>query len=349
MRPVSWDRLNKVGPAREEHTQVLHLPQPRVLRRRDLPPRTPSASAPVDTEPSAPALRPAPEEPQPRAGLSFWWLVPAAVVPLAAAAAAVVWFLPRLTPPAASLPSPGPATPEQIAEIGSALHDMRSGLAHWALRRLRSLQEQNPRLAPIDYVMALAAVAAGDAALAASSLEATLAKGQRVSDALALRATLETMQVADGDREAAEAARLRAEAHLRRAIQSDTANPAPFIELAMRLRGRGENSESRQLLEAARARTHPVDPLTVVDTTLLLISLEELPDAELPADLDPDRNTASLIGAAYVALRRGDNPRAAELLRTARARLPEELYRYLLGDPQLRRYASAPGMAPLFE
>lgn len=81
----------------------------------------------------------------------------------------------------------------------------------------------------------------------------------------------------------------------------------------------------------------------------MLIRLQDLPDDQLPADLDPDQDTSSLIGAAYVALRRGDFTSAASLLSTAKKRLPQNLYYYLLGDPELRKYATQPQLTPLFQ
>lgn len=351
IRPVAWDSLHEPGSVTKGHAQVLRLPRLRGPQRLEAAPaaRAGSVPRPPESRDPPPAAPPGRDLPRPRARpRKLWWLVPVGAVLLAVAAAAVVWF-PRRPPLPAASPLPGPAGPEEIVEIGEAMRDMRAGLAHWSLRRLRSLRERNPDLAPIDYVTALAAVEARDTATAASSIEATLAKGQRVSDALALRAALETMRAPVGDPEAAESARVRAEAHLRQAIAADTANPAPFVDLAVLLRGRGESAEARRLLEAARSRIHPVDPLTVIEVTLLLISLEGLPDADLPGDLDPDRDTASLLGAAYVALRRGNNARAAELLRTARERLPESLYHYLVGDPEFRRYVSDPALAPLFQ
>ena len=92
-----------------------------------------------------------------------------------------------------------------------------------------------------------------------------------------------------------------------------------------------------------------MDSAAIVDTTLLLIRLQNLPDDQLPADLDPDQDTSSLLGAAYVALRLGDFAKAANLLTTAKNRLPGNLYYYLLGDPELRKYATEPQLTPLFQ
>lgn len=240
-------------------------------------------------------------------------------------------------------------TGEQLLAIDLALIKLRSGDTDSALERFKLLKSDNPSIPSLDYLTALAALQAGDISLASASIEASLGKGERVSDSLALSAALEGVKTSEAGWQPMGDLKTRAEYYLRQAIEADPANPSPQIELAMRHRSVGDHKEAQRLLEAAKARTNPVDSLTIVDTTLLLIRLQDLPDDQLPADLDPDQDTSSLIGAAYVALRRGDFATAASLLATAKKRLPENLYYYLLEDPALRQYAAEPQLTPLFQ
>lgn len=256
---------------------------------------------------------------------------------------------PSLAAPSQADVEPVVVTPEQRQMIDVAMIKLRGGDAEGAIERFKILQSDNPGIPSLDYLTALAALQAGDIELASSSVETSIAKGERVSDALALSAALESMKSAGGGWQAMGDLRARAEYYLHQAIEADTANPSPYIELAMRLRSRGENAEARKMLEAARARINPVDSFAILDTTLLLIRLQELPDDQLPDDLDPDKDIGSLMGSAYVALRRGDFTAAAYLLQTAKKRLPTDLYFYLLGDPELRKYATEPQLAPLFQ
>lgn len=280
----------------------------------------------------------------------------ALVVMLAALLAVCVFIIFRLldseevVPPSEALvdETAVEVTGEELRAIDLALIKLRSGDTDSALERLKLLQSDNPLLPSLDYLTALAALQAGDISLASSSIEASLGKGERVSDSLALSAALEGVKTSEAGWQPMGDLKTRAEHYLRQAIEADPANPSPQIELAMRYRGGGDQKEAQRLLEAAKARINPVDSSTVVDTTLLLIRLQDLPDDQLPADLDPDLDTASLIGAAYVALRRGDFATAATLLATAKKRLPENLYYYLLGDPALRPYAAEPQLTPLF-
>jgi len=93
---------------------------------------------------------------------------------------------------------------------------------------------------------------------------------------------------------------------------------------------------------------HPVDPAVTIDTILLLSELEGRPTDLLPTDLDPDKSTANLLGAAYIAMRREDYALITRLLETARARLSPELYYFLLSDPAFAPYRARPALAEEF-
>ncbi len=159
-------------------------------------------------------------------------------------------------------------------------------------------------------------------------------KRERISDALALRAVLETQKTAKGFGDP----RVRAETYLRQAMVADAANPFPRIELATLLRYSKRDAEALALLEGARSRLNPVDSHTVVDVTIALMGLQALADADLPADPDPNEDTASLFSAAHIAMRRGDFARATDILRIGKDRLPPDFFEYLVNDPALRKF-----------
>ena len=300
---------------------------------------------------------------------SFWFFGGALVAALLFAAVLAGYFLWRgarseppqvvaragaeaSTVPAVALPASAEAvmvTEDQQHVVDSAMSDLRAGDAPSALAKLQELKQVNPRLPSLDYMIALAAIQAGEIDMTAKAIESSLAKGERVSDAYALRAALEEFKSSDRGWSALGDLRSRAETYLHEAISSDLANPYPYIEMAMRLRGRGENVEAKRMLEAARSRLHPVDSYTLLDCTLLLIELQGKPDHELPLDLDPDKNAAFLFGAAYVAMRRGEFSTAAGLLLTGRDRLSPDLFVYLLGDPGLRQFAGRPEIAAFYQ
>jgi len=195
----------------------------------------------------------------------------------------------------------------------------------------------------------LAAAQSGEIAEAMAETDISLGKGERVSDSYALAAAVESLKPGSVEWQSMGDPSERGDFFLRRAIAADQANAAPRLEMGIRLRNRGRNDEAASMLESARLRLHPVDQAAVIDTTLLLIELERTGTDVLPTDLDANKDTASLIGSAYLALRRGDSAAAAELLALARSRLASDLYRYLLSDPAFASYRQNADLAPLFQ
>ncbi|TSA32755.1 MAG: hypothetical protein D4R65_08865 [Verrucomicrobiaceae bacterium] len=231
------------------------------------------------------------------------------------------------------------------AQLDAALKSLRDGKADKALGQLIVLERENSSVSSLTYLVALAAMQSGDSDKALTKANESIAKRERVSDSLALKAVLETQKNSSsfGD------PRVRAESYLRQAMLADEASSSPCIELASLMRYRGRHEEAKQFLEAARSRLNPVDSHAVVDTSLALLNLQFLPDGELPADINPDKDVASLFSAAYVAMRKGDFARAADILRKGRDRLPPDLYYYLVNDPAMRKFVSRPEVAEFFQ
>jgi len=230
------------------------------------------------------------------------------------------------------------------AQLDAALKSLRDGDAEKALGQLIVLERKNSPVSSLTYLVALAAMQSGDSDKALAKANESIAKKERVSDALALKAVLETQKNSGsfGD------PRVRAESYLRQAMLADEANSSPCIELASLMRYRGRHEEAKQFLEAARSRLNPVDSHAVVDTSLALLNLQFQPDGELPADINPDKDVASLFSAAYVAMRKGDFARGADILRMGRDRLPPDLYYYLVNDPAMRKFVSRPEVAEFY-
>lgn len=239
-------------------------------------------------------------------------------------------------------------TAQDMLLLDRAMAELRGEKGIEALEKLKELDAATPGLPSLNYVIALAALQAGDIALASAAADASIAKGERVSDAYALKAAAENLKPAMPGWQSLGDAAVNAESYLRQAVQADPANPNALVELAMMLRGQGKKEEARKMLEGARLRMNPVDSLTVVNTTLLLMQLQDLPDEKLPGKLDPDKDSASLFGAAYVSMRFGNYASAAQLLEKGRQRMAPGLFLYLLQDPVLAEYAARPELERLF-
>ena len=288
-------------------------------------------------------------------------------------------------PPPVSTPEPFVAASEtEEKAINQALTLLRQKQEEAAFQIIATLRLTNPRLSSLSYLTAITALQGGDLQTAAFEVAAARQSGEKVSDVYALDATLQTLEPGAADEQGQRAEALlpqaivadqanpaplfyaldatlqtlepgaadeqvqRAEALLRQAIVADQANPAPRLQLGLQMRARGEHEAARAMLASARLRLHPVDPAVTIDTTLLLSELEGRPTDLLPADLDPDKSTANLLGAAYVAMRREDYALITRLLETARARLSPELYYFLLSDRAFAPYRARPGLAEEF-
>ena len=233
-----------------------------------------------------------------------------------------------------------------LPRLDKALSNLRAGDARRALDQLILLEHEAPAASSLTYLVALASVRAGDMATASEKADQSVAKRERISDSLALKALLETQNPSASTRFGDP--RVRAETYLRQAMIEDEANPFPYVELAMLLRSQKRDGEAMRLLEGARSRLNPADSPAVVDAAIALLNLQNLPDNELPASINPDKDVAALFSTAYIAMRKGGFARAAALLATARDRLPADLYRYLVNDPAMREYARQPEVAEFF-
>ena len=221
-------------------------------------------------------------------------------------------------------------------------------MATHALSSLRRVQNENPRIPSLDYLLGLAALQAGKIEEAEEAIAMSLAKGERVSDSLALRASLEAQAEGDAGWKPIGDVMPAAERSLHEAVTADLANPFPYFELAMRWRLHGDNARAKEMLKSARLRLQPVDAHAAVDVTLRLLELQEMEDGALPQLPQEAAAPADLFAAAYLGLRLGEDEQATAFLQKARASLPPELYNYLIADPAFAPYRARPGLAEEF-
>jgi tetratricopeptide (TPR) repeat protein len=278
----------------------------------------------------------------------FPWVMAVLFFLLACTAGAGWWFAAAKSPVSASAGAErvGPdlsaqkqrATAPQRLAIERALADLRSGLPAQALSTLRKVRAENPGIPSIDYLVALASLQAGEREEAGSALDSALAKGERVSDALALRAALAVQAEGGAVDPVFGSLEPDADRFLREAIEADPANPYPYFELATRLRTRGDHAGAKKMLESARVRLQPIDAHTAVDVSLRLLELQGKNDADLPDVPSQATGATDLFGAAYLCFRQRRLPEASEFLRKAGAILPPDLFAYLLADPAFAPY-----------
>ncbi len=246
----------------------------------------------------------------------------------------------------AVLPKRSELTEELALKLDGALAAKRAGKSDEALKLLGEIDSATPR-APFGtrFLMAKTALDAGMSDAASESLRQSMERGERLSDVLAIGASLGLDQSGSGMRISPKIDAI--EGGLRDAISADIANPLPCIELAALLRQSGRNTEAVTLLARARSMMMPVDGHAAAEVLTVLARLEALPDSELPEKIDSDTNVGRRWGAAYVALRRKNNEIALEMLTVCRAEHTPDVFAYLLGDVAFRPYASLPEIKAL--
>ncbi|MFZ4682804.1 MAG: tetratricopeptide repeat protein [Terrimicrobiaceae bacterium] len=242
------------------------------------------------------------------------------------------------------------ALPAEFTQaLDEALVTLRSGDPKAAAAQLRQLEAAQPKVASLTYLVAEAAMRNGDLDLAASKSAESIAKDERVSDALTLQAGLIAMKRALPGYQTMGDPRLGSELLLRQAILADAANPIACIRLGILLRYQNRTAEAEEMLRAGWARLNPVDSHVVVDATIALIRLEKTPDSELPA-VTPDagKGPAALFASAYTALRKNDFSRAVESLRLCQGMIPADLFASVIRDPAFRPYRTQAELAEFF-
>ena len=141
---------------------------------------------------------------------------------------------------------------------------------------------------------------------------------------------------------------MRAQQILEKAIVEDPAAAGPRVELGSLLRYRGQRDGAVRELRAAKARLHPVDSHLVIDVTVALIEVEELPAGALEISDPATDDVRALFPAAYVAMKKDDFVLAKRLLDRCKAVLPADTFLYLVNDPAFRKFAYREDLKPYF-
>ncbi|MFM8364274.1 MAG: tetratricopeptide repeat protein [Verrucomicrobiota bacterium] len=225
---------------------------------------------------------------------------------------------------------PVPAPDAAIVEMDKAMALLYAGDPAGALALLDGVEKKHGGAPSLDYMIALAALHAGDTAAAGRHAKASIEKNERVSDSLVLQSMVEVSP--PSSETLIRDPKFVREALLRRAIAHDPANPFPMVELAGVLRSQGRGEEALAALRSAKDRLHPVDTHVVVETSLLLAELQAKADSELPAAAE-DGPLPEMFASVYISLRKGRADLAAKALERCRRLSSPDLFGYVMGDP----------------
>ena len=233
-------------------------------------------------------------------------------------------------------------SPQLVKELNAALALIESGQSSEALQTIQTLSAKHPDVSSLDYLAALAAMQAGDLKTAQEMASLSIAKNQKVSDSLVLLSMTESGAGSRGTTSLRDPKIVR-ESLLREAVESDVANPFPMIELASFLRSQKRDDEAIQLLKAANARLHPIDTHVVVQTSIQLMKLQQMPDEQLPAVAN-EGTISEIFASIYISLRKKDYNQAAIALEKGRHQAPPDLFAYLINDPVFKPFHAEPVM-----
>ena len=233
-------------------------------------------------------------------------------------------------------------SPQLVRELNAALALIESGQSSEALQTIQTLSAKHPDVSSLDYLAALAAMQAGDLKTAQEMASLSIAKNQKVSDSLVLLSMTEAIAGAGGKSSLRDPKIVR-ESLLREAVNADVANPFPMIELASFLRGQKRDDEALELLSAANARLHPINTHVVVQTSIQLMKLQQMPDEELPAACS-EGSITEIFSSVYISLRKKDYKQAAIALEKGRHQASPDLFAYLINDPVFKPFHAEPVM-----
>lgn len=233
-------------------------------------------------------------------------------------------------------------SPQLVQEINEALALIEKGQPSKALQKIQALSIRHPNVSSLDYLASLAAMQAGDFKTAQEKASLSITKNQKVSDSLVLLSMTESGLGAGGKSSLRDPKIVR-ESLLREAVNADVANPFPMIELASFLRSQRRDEEALELLRAANARLHPIDTHVVVQTSMELMKLQQMPDEELPA-ARAEGSICEIFSSVYISLRRKDYKQAALALEKGRRQASPDLFAYLINDPVFKPFQAEPVM-----
>ncbi len=239
--------------------------------------------------------------------------------------------------------------PETQQQLDAALLEVRAGNAVAAAVTLAELAEKFPDVASLSYAAGLGAIQAGEFEKAIAFANASIDKGERVSDSYVLISIAEAQMRAEEPDKQFVNPQLRVREILDKAIAADPMNAGARMELGSLFRYMGDESGALKELGAAKARLHPIDSHLAVDVTVALIEVENLPlEALQPSEPTAD-DVRVLFPAAYIAMRHENFDLGIRLLNRCKNLLPLDSFLYLVNDRAFQRFSYRDDMKALMQ
>ncbi len=239
--------------------------------------------------------------------------------------------------------------PEAQQQLDAALLEVRGGNAVKAAVDLAALAEKFPDVASLRYAAGLGAIQAGELEKAIAFANASIDKGERISDSYVLISIAEAQLRAEEPGKQFVSPQLRVREILDKAIAADPMSAGARMELGSLFRYMGDEAGALKELGAAKARLHPVDSHLAVDVTVALIEVENLPLEALQLSEPTADDVRVLFPAAYIAMRQENFELGIRLLTRCKNLLPMDSFLYLVNDRAFQRFAYRDDMKALMQ
>lgn len=239
-------------------------------------------------------------------------------------------------------------TSESEALLDNAFALLGEGNARRALLEFQKVQDRQPGLYGIDYLVAEAAYRAGEKVLAQQSAERSLSKEELSGEAQVLLAFL-VLEKSAGDASGAgpkfSDPLTEAEDALRRYAAAHPLDARVYCQWGDLLRSRGSYRSAAELLHRGRLRADPGNDQSLLAAKEALAKLQNEPAREVPSlSVITSMSGEQSVAAALAALQRGQQGDAQLFLERAKEFYPRRVFAELLQDGAFDQYRTDPKM-----
>ena len=243
------------------------------------------------------------------------------------------------------------ATAGSEAILDEAFFELGAGHPKKALLAFQKIQETQPSLTGLDYLIARAAFQAREFSIAEEALQRSLSRKEMDEEARLLLAVIHLSRSSAG---AAQGSQFSdpltdAESEFRRFSVSHPADSAVYYQWAEALRSRGSYRTAAELLHKGLLRSDLMSSQAFLSAKEILTRLQNEPAKEVPSLSGITSMSGELaIGAALVALQHQQTTEALLFFERAREFYSPSVFRELISDSAFDPYRTDPKMRTFF-
>ena len=230
---------------------------------------------------------------------------------------------------------------ESEALLDSGFAALNGGRPRKALLDFQKVQEKQPTLVGVDYLLADAAYQCGEKSLAVESIRKALAKGERAGEASALLALiqLEKGSEREGEEKKFVDPMVAAEDRFREAVAEHPGDPRLYCLWGELVRTRGSYRSAADLFHKGVLRADPLGNQSLLSAREYLSRVQGEPPKAPPSLSEiTSMSGEQALGAAFLALQQKQMGDALLFLERARDLYPPQIFREVMRDPAFSPY-----------